>query len=219
MPHSSLHSHEPIRSDWAARSPESERDNLYENASSHKCRSSSAHETAGKGHCHNVTRFRKGVCLDSVLDLQFFDKFCGNVLDNLTKHCHIMFLRTHVCLRLVAENKVACVLGMVGVCQTKRTPPLGEVHIQRCFSINFRQIKTSRVKLNAHSSCVRLNAHTPFVRLNAPCLIPSRAFTFSNGICEKTWDICGEKQKDSLIFSCFGVYYILSFLWGSSSVG
>ena len=64
----------------------------------------------GKEHCHNVTRFRKGACLDSVLDLQFFDKFCGNVLDNLTKHCHIMFLRTHVCLRLVAENKVACVL-------------------------------------------------------------------------------------------------------------
>ena len=64
----------------------------------------------GEDHCHNMARFRERPRLDFVLGFQFFDKFCRNVLDNLTKHRHIMFLRTHVCLHLVAKNKVAWVL-------------------------------------------------------------------------------------------------------------
>ncbi len=64
----------------------------------------------GEEHRHDVARCRERTRLDFVLGFQFFDKFCRNVLDNLTKHRHIMFLRTHVCLHLVAKNKVAWVL-------------------------------------------------------------------------------------------------------------
>ena len=57
-----------------------------------------------------------------------------------------------------------------------------------------------------HCGIAEKRSH-PFVRLNAPCLIPPRAFTFSNGIQSSLWAFFRNVCSEALYFTQQMLYY------------